>query len=224
MDKLRAFLGSLLNFWKGLPTVKRVALIVVTLTVLIGVLVAARLGNQVNYGTLYSELEPNDAGAIVEKLKAQQIPYKLEQNGTAIQVPEERVAALRLELASGGLPKGGGVGFEIFDRSQIGATEFEQQVSLRRALEGEISRSIMTIDGVKAARVHLVVPERRLFVSREETASATEVPGAPPSVCRPSKTRRRISSNAAAGRTLIRASGSVPPPVSTRTSTTRSRR
>jgi flagellar M-ring protein FliF len=175
MDKLRAFLGSLLNFWKGLPTVKRVALIVVTLTVLVGVLVVAQLGNQVHYGTLYSELEPNDAGAIVEKLKAQQIPYKLEQNGTAIQVPEERVAALRLELASGGLPKGGGVGFEIFDRSQIGATEFEQQVSLRRALEGEISRSIMTIDGVKAARVHLVVPERRLFVSREETASASVV-------------------------------------------------
>ncbi len=146
-----------------------------TLTVLVGVLVVAQLGNQVHYGTLYSELEPNDAGAIVEKLKAQQIPYKLEQNGTAIQVPEERVAALRLELASGGLPKGGGVGFEIFDRSQIGATEFEQQVSLRRALEGEISRSIMTIDGVKAARVHLVVPERRLFVSREETASASVV-------------------------------------------------
>src|SRR5688572_4371584 len=175
MDKFRAFLGSLLNFWKGLPTVKRVALIVVTLTVLVGVLVVAQLGNQVHYGTLYSELEPNDAGAIVEKLKAQQIPYKLEQNGTAIQVPEERVAALRLELASGGLPKGGGVGFEIFDRSQIGATEFEQQVSLRRALEGEISRSIMTVDGVKAARVHLVVPERRLFVSREETASASVV-------------------------------------------------
>ncbi len=175
MDKARAFLGSLLNFWKGLPTVKRVALAVVTLTALFGVLAVAHLGNKIHYGTLYSELEPNDAAAIVEKLKAQQIPYQLEQSGTAIKVPEERVAALRLELAAGGLPKGGGVGFEIFDRSQIGATEFEQQVSLRRALEGEISRSIMTIDGVKAARVHLVVPERRLFVSREELASASVV-------------------------------------------------
>jgi len=175
MDKLRAFSGSLLNFWKGLPTVKRIALTVVTLTVLVGVLAFAHLGNQVHYGTLYSELEPNDAAAIVEKLKAQQIPYKLEANGTAIQVPEDRVPALRLELAAGGLPKGGGVGFEIFDRSQIGATEFEQQVSLRRALEGEISRSIMTVDGVKAARVHLVVPERRLFVSKQETASASVV-------------------------------------------------
>ena len=175
MDKVRAILGQLANFWRELPTVKRVALIVVTLTVLFGVLVFAHLGSQIHYATLYSELDVDDAGAIVEKLKTQQIPYKLSANGTAIQVPEERVAGLRLELAAGGLPRGGGVGFEIFDRSQIGATEFEQQVSLRRALEGEIARSIMTIDGVKAARVHLVVPERRLFVARQETASASVV-------------------------------------------------
>jgi flagellar M-ring protein FliF len=175
MDKVRAILGQLANFWRGLPTVKRVALIVVTLTALFGVLIFAHLGSQIQYATLYSELDAEDAGAIVEKLKTQQIPYKLSGNGTAIQVPEEKVAGLRLELASGGLPRGGGVGFEIFDRSQIGATEFEQQVSLRRALEGEIARSIMTIDGVKAARVHLVVPERRLFVARQETASASVV-------------------------------------------------
>jgi flagellar M-ring protein FliF len=175
MDKVRAILGQLASFWRELPTVKRVALIVVTLTVLLGVLAFAHLGSQIQYATLYSELDAEDAGAIVEKLKTQQIPYKLSGNGTAIQVPEEKVAGLRLELASGGLPRGGGVGFEIFDRSQIGATEFEQQVSLRRALEGEIARSIMTIDGVKAARVHLVVPERRLFVARQETASASVV-------------------------------------------------
>ena len=175
MDKVRAILGQLATFWRELPTVKRVALIVVTLTVLVGVMVFAHLGSQIQYATLYSELDADDAGAIVEKLKTQQIPYKLSGNGTAIQVPEEKVAGLRLELAAGGLPRGGGVGFEIFDRSQIGATEFEQQVSLRRALEGEIARSVMTIDGVKAARVHLVVPERRLFVARQETASASVV-------------------------------------------------
>lgn len=175
MDKVRAILGQLVTFWRQLPTVKRVALIVVTLTVMLGVLATAHLGSQIQYGTLYTELDPEDAQKIVEKLKTQQIPYKLAANGTSIQVPEERVAGLRLELASGGLPRGGGIGFEIFDRSQIGATEFEQQVSLRRALEGEIARSIMTVEGVKAARVHLVVPERRLFVSREETASASVV-------------------------------------------------
>jgi flagellar M-ring protein FliF len=175
MDTVRSILGQLATFWRELATVKRVALIVVTLTVLLGVLAIAHFGSQIQYATLYSELDADDAGAIVEKLKTQQIPFKLEANGTRIQIPEEKVAALRLELASGGLPRGGGVGFEIFDRSQIGATEFEQQVSLRRALEGEIARSIMTIEGVKAARVHLVVPERRLFVAREETASASVV-------------------------------------------------
>jgi len=90
-------------------------------------------------------------------------------------VPEDRVAALRLEFAAGGLPRGGSVGFEIFDRSRIGATEFEQQVNLRRALEGELVRSVMSIDGVKAARVHLVLPEHRLFAAREESASASVV-------------------------------------------------
>src|SRR5690606_13102067 len=174
-EKLRSFGSQLLKFWHELPTVKRVALVVVTLTVLLGVLAIAHLGSRVRYAYLYTDLEPGDAAAIVEKLKTQKVPYRLAGDGRALEVPEERVAALRLELASNGLPRGSGVGFEIFDRSQIGATEFEQQVSLRRALEGELSRSIMTMHGVKAARVHLVMPERRLFAARDETASASVV-------------------------------------------------
>src|SRR5690606_6519449 len=174
-EKLRSFGSQLLKFWHELPTVKRVALVVVTLTVLLGVLAIAHLGSRVRYAYLYTDLEPGDAAAIVEKLKTQKVPYRLAGDGRALEVPEERVAALRLELASNGLPRGSGVGFEIFDRSQIGATEFEQQVSLRRALEGELSRSIMTMHGVRAARVHLVMPERRLFAGRDETASASVV-------------------------------------------------
>jgi flagellar M-ring protein FliF len=92
-----------------------------------------------------------------------------------ILVPEERVPGLRLELAAAGLPHGGSVGFEIFDRSKIGATEFEQQVNLRRALEGELARSVMSVNGVKSARIHLVLPERRLFAARAESASASVV-------------------------------------------------
>ncbi len=103
------------------------------------------------------------------------MPYRLDASGTRIEVPESRVAELRLELASAGLPRGGGVGFEIFDKSQLGSTEFEQQVNLRRALEGELSRSIGTLRGVQAARVHLVIPERRLFVAGQEKASASVV-------------------------------------------------
>jgi len=174
-EKARAFLKQLAEFWASLPTPKRVALVLVMGGVLAGVMAISVLGSRETYGTLYSELATEDASAIVEKLKTAQVPYRIESGGTVIQVPEERIPGLRLELASAGLPHGGSVGFEIFDRSKIGATEFEQQVNLRRALEGELARSVMSIDGVKSARVHLVLPERRLFAAREESASASVV-------------------------------------------------
>jgi flagellar M-ring protein FliF len=174
-EKASAFLKQLQSFWASLPTPKRIALVTVMALVLAGVMAVSVLGSRETYGTLYSELATEDAAAIVEKLKTAQVPYKLDNSGTMILVPEERVPGLRLELAAAGLPHGGSVGFEIFDRSKIGATEFEQQVNLRRALEGELARSVMSVNGVKAARVHLVLPERRLFAAREETASASVV-------------------------------------------------
>jgi len=174
-EKARAFLKQLTDFWASLPTAKRIALVFFTTAVLVGVTLLSVLGSREHYATLYSELSTEDAAQIVEKLKTQQIPYQLNGNGTIISVPEEKVAGLRLELAAGGLPRGGSVGFEIFDRSRIGATEFEQNINLRRALEGELARSVMSVDGVKGARVHLVLPEHRLFASREESASASVV-------------------------------------------------
>jgi flagellar M-ring protein FliF len=175
MDALKAFLKQVAAFWKGLPTPKRIALVSIVGLVLAGVLFIAFVGNQKTYGYLYTNLEAQDAAAVVEKLKATQVPYRLDADGRGILVPEERIAPLRLELASAGLPRGGGIGFELFDKNQLGATEFEQQVSLRRALEGELARSILTIDGVSAARVHLVMPERRLFVAKESQPSASVV-------------------------------------------------
>jgi flagellar M-ring protein FliF len=174
-DFARAFLKQLSEFWTSLPTPKRIALVFFTTAVLLGVSLLSVLGSREHYATLYSELSTEDAAQIVEKLKTAQVPYQLENGGTVIAVPEDKVAGLRLELAAGGLPRGGSVGFEIFDRSRIGATEFEQQINLRRALEGELARSVMSVDGVKGARVHLVLPEHRLFASREESASASVV-------------------------------------------------
>ena len=175
MDALRAFLKQIATFWKGLSTPKRISLVSLTSLVLVAFLLVALIGNHKNYAYIYTNLEPQDAAAIVEKLKATQVPYRLDADGRGILVPEERIAPLRLELASSGLPRGGGVGLEIFDKNQLGATEFEQQVSLRRALEGELTRSILTIDGVQSARVHLVMPERRLFVAKESQPSASVV-------------------------------------------------
>lgn len=175
MAEQKSVLQQAKGFWQGLSRKRRVTLISVTALTLVGVLLVAVLGSRVTYAPLYTELDAQDAGAIATKLKELNVPHRVSQGGTSISVPEERVHELRLELASAGLPRGGGVGFEIFDQSRLGATEFEQQVNLRRALEGELSRSIATIDGVQAARVHLVLPERRLFAAKGEGASASVI-------------------------------------------------
>ncbi len=175
MDGFKAIFNHIRGFWADLPTAKRLAFVTLASFVALAIAVASLWSTHINYTSLYANLDPQDAASIVEKLKTMQVPHRIESDGRTILVPEEKVAGLRLELASAGLPRGAGVGFEIFDRSQLGATEFEQQVSLRRALEGELTRSILTIDGIESARVHLVMPERRLFVAKESTASASVV-------------------------------------------------
>lgn len=127
------------------------------------------------WGVLYSQLERDDAAALVAKLRELKVPYRLQSEGSVVEVPEARVHELRLELASAGLPRGGGVGFEAFDRMRLGATEFEQRVMFRRALEGELARSVSSLGAVQSTRVHLVMPERSVFVSRNDPASASVV-------------------------------------------------
>jgi len=167
------FREQLTKFWSGLSRAKKIALISITASVLIGVIAVAAIGSRVRYAPLYTGLSTEDSASVVAKLKEMKAIHRVTPMG--IEVPEDSVHELRLDLAAAGLPRGGGVGFEIFDSARFGATEFEQQVNLRRALEGELARSIMTIEGVSAARVHLVLPERRLFAARSEGASASVV-------------------------------------------------
>jgi flagellar M-ring protein FliF len=125
---------------------------------------------------LFSDLSLEDSGAIIKDLERQSIPFQLRNDGATIMVPRDRVARLRMKLAEGGLPKGGGVGYEIFDRSDtLGATSFVQNVNHLRALEGELARTIRAIDRVQMARVHLVLPERQLFSRDRPEASASIV-------------------------------------------------
>jgi len=167
------FREQVTKFWAGLSKAKKIALIAITASVLLGVIAVAAIGSQVRYAPLYTGLSTEDSAAVVAKLKEMKIVHRVTPTG--IEVPEDSVHEIRLDLAAAGLPRGGGVGFEIFDSARFGATEFEQQINLRRALEGELARSIMTIEGVSAARVHLVLPERRLFAARSEGASASVV-------------------------------------------------
>lgn len=125
-------------------------------------------------GTLYTELPQADGAAIMAKLDTMQVPYTVSSDGTQIKVPVEQVGRLRMAMAGEGLPSGGGVGYEIFDKqSSFGTTTFVQNINQLRALEGELARTISTVQGVRAARVHLVLPERELFARQTRPATAS---------------------------------------------------
>ena len=125
---------------------------------------------------LFSDLSVEDSGAIIKDLERQAIDYQLKSDGAIVMVPKDKVARLRMKLAESGLPKGGGVGYEIFDKSDaLGATSFIQNINHLRALEGELARTIRGIDRVQAARVHLVLPERPLFSRDKIEATASIV-------------------------------------------------
>lgn len=131
--------------------------------------------NRTDYKPLFTNLTSEDAGEIVKKLKDAKTPYQITADGKGVLVPSDKVYELRLTLASEGLPQGGGVGFEIFDRKNFGMTEFVQKLNYQRALQGELSRTIAQLTGVEQARVHLVIPEKSLFKDNERPATASIV-------------------------------------------------
>ncbi len=123
---------------------------------------------------LFTDLPFEDSAAIVRDLERQGVPYELKGDGAIVLVPKDRVGRLRMQLAEMGLPKGGGVGYEIFDKSDsLGTTSFVQNINHLRALEGELARTIRSLDRVQAARVHLVLPERPLFARDRPQPSAS---------------------------------------------------
>lgn len=151
----------------------RVGAIVVAAFIIGGIGYAAyRLMSQ-EYGVLFSGLKPEDAASIVAELKKEKVPFRLSEAGATISVPEDKVHEVRLDLMSGELPLSGGVGFEIFDKQGLGATEHSQKVAFQRALQGELARTIGALDHVKHVRVHLVMPESTLFTRDRQEASAS---------------------------------------------------
>ena len=128
-----------------------------------------------DFRILYTNLSSEDAGLVIAKFQALNVPYEFSSDGASLMVPAERVHELRLVLAGEGLPQGGGVGFEIFDETSFGTTEFAQKLNYRRALQGELARTISQIDEISNARVHLVMPEPSLFSEQEKLTSAAVV-------------------------------------------------
>lgn len=127
-----------------------------------------------DFQPLYSNLQPDDAGLVVERLKAEKIPYRVAGANTIL-VPRERVFETTMTLASQGLPQGGGVGFEIFDTTKLGMTEFEQNINYQRALQGELARTISRFPEVRSCRVHIVMPSDSLFLENDRPASASVI-------------------------------------------------
>ena len=128
-----------------------------------------------NYQALYTKLSTEDAGAVVAWLKQQRIAYQINDRGSTIQVPREKLYEIRMEMAAQGLPQGGGVGMEIFDNAKLGMTEFVQNVNYQRALQGELSRTINNLEEVEGSRVHVVMATKSLFIEDQEPATASVV-------------------------------------------------
>ncbi|HOD53679.1 MAG TPA: flagellar basal-body MS-ring/collar protein FliF [Candidatus Cloacimonadota bacterium] len=146
-------------------------LIALTMTVIIWLITWS---TKVEYSLLFGKLTPQDAQTIITKLDEQKIPYKIQDNGTSIYVPADQVPATRISLASESIGlKNQGIGFEIFDKTQLGTTEFQQMVNFRRAMEGELQRTIMSISGIEYVRVHLVFPEEKIFKEDQQPPSAS---------------------------------------------------
>ncbi|MFA3783838.1 flagellar basal-body MS-ring/collar protein FliF [Melioribacteraceae bacterium 4301-Me] len=145
----------------------------IVVIVLFGVFIS--IINEPNYATLYSNISEEDASKVVDYLNSQKIAFKLESGGRTIKVPQEVVYEVRLALASKGIPSSGVIGYEIFDKNTMGMSEFMQKLNFKRALEGELSRTIMQQEGVLGARVMIVMPEKSIFKDEEKSPSASVV-------------------------------------------------
>lgn len=157
-------------------TINQRLIILVALAGSVAGLIALTLWTQQpDMQVLFTNLGSEDAAAIIDKLKETKVPYETTGGGATVLVPSEQVHDLRLQLATQGLPHGGGVGFEIFDRTSIGMSEFVQKLNYRRALQGELARTIAQMPEVERARVHLAIPERRLFASEQEKARGSVI-------------------------------------------------
>ncbi len=175
----------------------RQRIMVAAVALLAGGLIYAlvRQQREADFKPLFTGVAPEDAAAIVQKLKESGVEYRLPENGTAVLVPSARLAELRLSLAAAGLPKSGRMGFELFDKTSLGATEFTEHINYRRALEGELERSVMSLAEVEQARVHLTFPKDSVFLEAQEPAKASVLVKLRPQAhavagrtCRPSTT------------------------------------
>ncbi|NUO17854.1 flagellar M-ring protein FliF [bacterium] len=167
-------LDTLRELWQRL-TINQRAMLIIGVGLIVAISAAAiTYTTRPVMATLYSGLESKDAAAVADQLRDEKIPFDVTSDGT-IKVPQQHVNTLRLTFAEKGIPHSGELGYEIFDKPQLGLTDQLQKLNQRRAVEGELARTMSSIEGVENARVHLVVPEQRLFKEDQKPATASVV-------------------------------------------------
>jgi len=172
LNNARQWLGQFLSSLSS----KQKRLIVLAVPVFLFLAVAGSyLFKQGYYSPLFTNLSPQDGAAVIRELEADKIPFQLRGDGSVIAVPRQIVYEARLKLAGKGIPSGGGVGFEIFEKTSFGMSEFTQQVNYLRAMQGELARTINSLGAVKSSRVHLALPSRSSLLGEEEKPSASAV-------------------------------------------------
>ncbi len=161
------------NLITGLTLLQRISIAAAVLIAGAGIFAVVHYRHEGDFRPLYSAMAPEDAAQVVQKLKEAGVDYRLAENGATVQVPSSRLADSRLTLAAAGLPKSGRIGFELFDKTNFGATELVEHINYQRALEGELERSIMSMAEVVQGRVHLTFPKESVFLDQQQPAKAS---------------------------------------------------
>jgi len=143
--------------------------------IIVGAVLVVGWFSDVTYSRLYSDIDESEAGEVITYLDANKIPYQFSANGRSIEIPSSEVYRTRISLAAEGIPQSGSIGYSLFDQNNLGMTDFLQNINFRRALEGELTRTITQLNEVQAARVHIVMPKERLFKDDQQDATASIV-------------------------------------------------
>jgi flagellar M-ring protein FliF len=170
-----AILSQATEGFLKLPLIQKILFPLLIVGSITGIMYVSRLANQPDYSVLYSDLSPADSAAVIERMKEQKIKYEIRGDGTTIAVsPSEIVPELRMSLAAEGIPKGGTMGYELFDQtSNLGLTALGEKIKSQRALQGELERTISSLDAVLAVRVHITQPEKSVFAKQGSEATAS---------------------------------------------------
>ena len=172
---LRAAPGQLKEIFERLSPTQKISLISLTALTMLAIAALLLWANRPQYTILYSELSSSDAAKVRDRLQDEKVAYRLRDGGSTILVPKDRLYDLRLQLAADGIPSQPGAGYEIFDRTNLGMSDFVQKLNYRRALEGELGRTVAGLSEVEQARVHVVIPEPALFREDEKQTTASVV-------------------------------------------------